>query len=487
MNFKNKLLLILYAFVIVSCNLSEKDKAKSSVLYMLSGGITSTEASVTVKTDSISEGKNVRVVLSENDEFKPPYIFSDTKQLADSLQNFRILKFSFKGLKTNTTYYYRAEVDNMIADNKTGVFTTFPKENQPASFKIAFSCGNKDYPETGETLDSINNKSVFDSIRNEKPLFFLHTGDFHYGNLAENNLMQQKNNYESRLQGKQAFLYQNVPLVYIWDDHDFGPNNCGKYSHSKPASHWFYRHTFPHYELAGTDTTPIYQAFTVGRVRFIITDLRTESEPSSSNNPYIANFDSTQWIKTRDSEGNVEVAMPDSPQKSMMGTMQKKWFKNELLKAKDTYGLIVWVSTRPWIGTGKNTDQWWGYSYERREIAKFIHENKINNLCFISGDMHGAAIDNGSHNGYYKDETDGSFFECTDAKGFPVFQAASLTSNPSIKGGPWSHGASPQKYQYGTMEVVDYKDSIKVIWITKAANGIATVNGKPLIYEFVVE
>ena len=67
---------------------------------------------------------------------------------------------------------------------------------------------------------------------------------------------------------------------------------------------------------------PIYQAFSIGRVRFILTDLRSERTP---------------FIE------------PDNPTKSMLGKAQKPWFESELLAASGVYPVIVWVNTLPWI------------------------------------------------------------------------------------------------------------------------------------------
>lgn len=75
MNIKNILIFVFFTMLILSCNISENDKVTSKAIYMLSGGITSTEAVVTVKTDTVSEGKTVRIVLSESADFKAPFIF----------------------------------------------------------------------------------------------------------------------------------------------------------------------------------------------------------------------------------------------------------------------------------------------------------------------------------------------------------------------------------------------------------------------------
>lgn len=83
----------------------------------------------------------------------------------------------------------------------------------------------------------------------------------------------------------------------------------------------------------------------------------------------------------------------------MLGTVQKDWFKQELLEAKSSHSLIVWVNSLPWIGV-TGDDGWYLYTNERREIANFIKNYDIKNLCMISGDAHMLAIDDGTNSDY---------------------------------------------------------------------------------------
>src|SRR5439155_5641939 len=169
----------------------------------------------------------------------------------------------------------------------------------------------------------------------------------------------------------------------------YGGNNSSRTAASHSAARAVYEEYVPHYPLsAGNGDNPIYQAFSVGRVRFILTDLRSERTPDTDK---------------------------DTPQKTMMGAKQKAWFKQELLSANGKYPLIFWVSTVPWIGQAgvyvypmetnvdglvepvkspraqeifnlpnrdpDRDDYWAGFAFERREIADFIKENKIKGLC----------------------------------------------------------------------------------------------------------
>lgn len=461
--------------LLVSCSKPDTPKHKDSVQFSLSGGISSQAAQVSAKFHPSFHGQKIRAILFE-DTSSNEVLKRTSWQTIDSSKK-DVYKFHFHDLAVQTSYFYGFEAEGKPIIEYQGSFSTFPPENQSADFKVAFSCGNKFYE--GQTAAEVANDTIFEVISGQNPLFFIHTGDFHYGDININDKEMFKQAFEGRLKGRQAELYRNTPLVYIWDDHDYGDNNSSRYSDSKQAVHQVYREYFPHYELAGKDTTPIYQSFTVGRVRFIATDLRTESDPSGADNPRLPEKN-IQHLQENDGEYYI----PDNPKKTQMGAKQKQWFKKELLKARDEYGLIVWISSRPWIGTGGNDDRWWGYSYERREIARFIKENKIDNLCMIAGDMHGVGIDDGRHNGYYLDNTSNGMFEVDTASGFPVFQAAALTSGGSVKGGPFSHGVNPGKQQYGVMKIEDDGQVIKVIWEARNVDGIIEADGRKITYAF---
>jgi phosphodiesterase/alkaline phosphatase D-like protein len=204
----------------------------------------------------------------------------------------------------------------------------------------------------------------------------------------------------------------------MWDDHDYGPNNSDATSPGRLAARLTYQEYVPHYPLAsGAGDVPIYQAFSVGRVRFIVTDSRSE------RTPYLD---------------------PDVPGKTMLGSLQKAWFKQQLLDANGVYPVIVWVNTLPWIGT-TGDDGWYVYTYERSEIGDFIADHAIQGLFMVSGDAHMIAIDDGTNSDY----------STSGGGGFPVLQAAALDQGGSIKGGPYSQGAFPGGGQFGLMTVHD--------------------------------
>ena len=227
----------------------------------------------------------------------------------------------------------------------------------------------------------------------------------------------------------QSALYRHVPLVYMWDDHDFGPDDAYGADPGGAAARLTYREYVPHYPLAvGDGDRPIYHAFSVGRVRFILTDLRSERTVSTG---------------------------PDDVTQTMLGARQTRWFKEELRRANGVYPLIVWVNTVPWIGLGPMGDHWGGYTTERRELANYFAAIDLRGLVIVSGDAHMLAIDDGTNADY------------TDQGGpkIPVLQAGALDIIPLLKGGPYSEGRYAGSGQYALMTVEDNGESpLRVRW-----------------------
>lgn len=215
----------------------------------------------------------------------------------------------------------------------------------------------------------------------------------------------------------QAALYRSAPVAYVWDDHDYEPNDGDRTSEGRSTAQRVYRQLVPRYGLPAGRVGPIYQAFTIGRVRFVLTDLRSERSPSD---------------------------VPDGRRKTMLGAAQKAWFKRELVGARKRGLLIVWVSTVPWIGPpSAGSDTWAGYASERRELADLIARQGP--VLMLAGDAHMAAIDDGSNSGYSR----------SGASGFPIMHAAALDRPGGTKGGPFSEGTYPGSGQFGTLSIRD--------------------------------
>lgn len=371
-----------------------------------SGNVSPT--SVTVAGRISASGVRVRLVVSANEVLTAP-VFSSVTTTAATSGN--AVKLTVQGLQPDTDYFYGLEVAGVVRTepNSRGKFRTFPLGR--ASFRIAFGgCGDF------RAMD----QSVYEAIVREKPLMFINTGDLHYSNTNSTSVEDHRVNYDQVLaHPAQGLLYRNMPVAYMWDDHDFCGNDSDSTAVGRDAARAAYRERVPHYPIGTTGGT-IGQTFTIGRVRFIMTDLRSAAVPASQK---------------------------ESSAKSRLGTAQKTWFKQELINARDGgFPLIVWVCTVPWIAPAQmGSDTWGGYATERAELANFIRDNRVSNLVLLSGDMHGLAFDDGTN----------SDFATGGGAPVTVLHGSALTSEGSVKGGPYSGGVFPGAQQYGMLEIYD--------------------------------
>jgi hypothetical protein len=368
------------------------------VEWMWAGGVTSRSATVVARLT----GTRVRARLVLEDPAGARRHSTAVRADDDGVARLRV-----DGLTPATRYRYAVEVDGRADHSRgRGGLTTFPEG--PASFTLAVaSCAR-----TGS--DGV----VFDAIRRLDPLLYLMTGDLHYRNIASRDPDDFLAAYSQVLTAPaQAALYRRVPVDYVWDDHDYGPNDGDAASPSRAAARRAYRQAVPSPPLPEGPGGAIYHAFTVGRVRVVVTDTRSE--------------------RTAD---------------TMLGSVQREWFLSELARAGE-HALVLWVNPDPWIDAeGQGRDTWGGYAAERRLIADAIAAHGVRNLVMVSGDAHMVAIDDGTNSDYAPGE----------GGGFPVLHAAALDRRGHVKGGPYSHGTFPGAGRFGVVRVDDRGSSVTV-------------------------
>ena len=308
--------------------------------------------------------------------------------------------FTIDGLEPDTEYHYAIEIDGNVDKVNSGRVRTFPAG--PSSFTVA----------VGACARTNSNGVVFDTIRELDPDLYLNLGDLHYRNISENSASPFRSAFDQvHATAAQSALYRSVPIAYVWDDHDYGPNDGDASSPSRPAAWAAYRSHVPHYDLPAGDEGTIHQAFTIGRVRFLLTDTRSER---------------------------------DQTEGQMLGDAQLEWFLDEVLRARDTHALTIWANPSPWIGEADPlAEHWAAFDGERQRIGAFLAEHDITNFVMVGGDAHMVAIDDGTNSGYGGHD------------GFPILHTAALDRPGSVKGGPYSHGTFPGGGQFGLVNVTD--------------------------------
>jgi phosphodiesterase/alkaline phosphatase D-like protein len=342
--------------------------------WVWAGAVTGDGFTVRARTREPADRVRLRVTAAEAGDGPPNAVAAAAATDADL--DPRLYSSTVTGLEPGTRYTYDVEVDGRIDPRRRATLRTFPVG--PASFTFA----------TGSCAMTGSNTAVFDAIRNLDPLFFAVTGDFFYANITRDDPERFLGSYATSLRAPaQAALHAATPVSYVWDDHDYAADNADGTATSRPAAHRAYRAAVPHYPLRLGDDAPLFQAFTVGRVRVLITDNRSARTPADE---------------------------PDGPDKTMLGEEQREALLGELRSAS-RYGAVIWVNPTPWVQEARpGADGWGGYATERRRIADAIAESGADKLVMVSGDAHMLALDDGSNTDY----------STRGAGGFPLLHAA---------------------------------------------------------------
>lgn len=387
-----------------------------TVTNMWSGAVTSSGARVNAKIT----GTSARLAVADNSAMSSPTFFGPVSPAMN------IVKLTATGLAQNTQYWYRIEDTGVVDTTKTGKFRTHKPVGTPFSFGFcASACAGLDpaYPGTSGLVPTrISNHPVFDEIRAPNPLFFAHMGDLHYYNLGSGSFgigggtfANYRSAYDDVLaQSRQAQLYREVPIVYNWDDHCFGPNDSDGTYATKATAAAVYRERVPSYPLVEASGA-IYHTFQVGRVQYVVLDGRYERD-----------------------------APTDPAPRTYLGSAQLAWLEN-LLQTSDAAFLIVQMA-QPIMSNGTTS---WGGSYdeERQDLyAMFGDTGWVGRMFGIAGDQHQFGWDSGSH-----------------TAGFPFYTCAPLDSSFGIAGTAYDLGYyGESRGCFGYFRILDWGKTIGV-------------------------
>ena len=273
--------LLMAIFFIVACISSavlthQNYNTEPSQDWMLVGGLTSNSATFRVrnKHENGNSSDALFVVSREplENENTTGIVYQQELVMSD---NSEVLVYSITvdSLESNTEYYYGTlSTSNDISDEavetiRQGRFQTAPPPGERTNFKFV----------TAGCAMTGSEHRVFSEIQNEKALFFMHLGDFHYLDLDEDDVSLRIQGIDQVLgSAAQANLFANTALSVMWDDHDWlGNNKLGYDAPGRAAALESYRIGFPYHDPLPSNNS-MYHAFTIGTVRFVISDLRSE-------------------------------------------------------------------------------------------------------------------------------------------------------------------------------------------------------------------
>lgn len=406
-----------------------------AVISNVVGAVTDTTARVIGRVDS--GDSSIRLAVDTDAGFPSPTFFGPQSPDAQD-----VVDFTATGLTADTQYHFALEVDSTLDSTFPGQFRTFVPDGTAHSFRVAAigDAGlNPDTPGTGSVLasDRLSNHAVFDTVREADPDLTCHLGDLMYYDLGSGShgitggasLSNYRRAYDDvLLQPRQHQLYRETAWVYLWDDHDYGPNNSDGTHSGKDNAGQVYRERVPSYPLEEDGTagnSAIYHSFQVGRVLFVASDTRYHRDPNGD---------------------------PQSASKTMLGSAQESWLTN--LLASSSAELCVWLMPKPFpSGLNSGGDSWGSFRHERQALMNAFRSNGwVDRLLVLSADMHGLALDHGT-----------AWTDIDGGEGPPAsWVCASLDCSSSTPDDHWDDGFQTGRNQYVIADITDTGDQISV-------------------------
>lgn len=239
------------------------------------------------------------------------------------------------------------------------------KEKVQTKTKIAFgSCAHQDSEE-----------QLWDDINAENADLFIFLGDLIYGDTHNMSILKAKYEKQKNRPGYQK-LMKSTPIIGVWDDHDYGVNDGGKYYAKKdssklllldfldvPETHEINRHKGAYglytYMLDGH------------KINFYLLDTRyfrdTLEVDTTGKSRYLTNYD-----------GDV------------LGAQQWQWLEGNLKQS--TADLNVIASSIQLIAKEHPYEKWANFPKARKKLLTLIDEANAKNTIVISGDRHIAEL-----------------------------------------------------------------------------------------------
>ncbi|AIE59998.1 alkaline phosphatase D family protein [Bacillus methanolicus] len=336
-----------------------------------SGEVTDTSAVLWART---SQPAMVRFEVSDDASFKKAIIKTEKAASKHDLT----VQVKVTRLKPDTIYYYRVQA--LPGSNQvSGTFKTAPAKNELKPLTIVWG---------GDTggQGNIPPFKAFSEMADLKPDFFLFSGDTIYADNAtpavpnppSKNIEDFWAKYkENRTDPNLRKLLQSTSTYAIWDDHEVKNDFSGPF---EPLTSTGFRAFTDYWPISDerSSSGKLYHKFSWGNtVDLFILNNRSYRDPDTK---------------------------PDGMDKTMLGQEQLEWLKKELLNSDAQVKLIA-SSVPISIPTGKPNarDSWangdninpndnTGYEHEFAKISKFIKENNIKNVNFVTADIHYADI-----------------------------------------------------------------------------------------------
>jgi alkaline phosphatase D len=308
------------------------------------------------------------------------------KRITTSSDLDHTVKARVSGLKAHERYYYRFETKQ--AHSPVGRFQTALPADSDEKVRFAFfSC--QDYAHGHYNAHALMAKEDVD--------FVVDLGDYIYAEyyhpgatgvrkdigVAKTTAEYREKYRLYRSDENLRAVHAKFPMIAIWDDHEVEDNYVGADPTSedwdpkrKAAGYKAYFEHMPTYAVPNGKGSRIYRNLKFGR------------------NLELFMLDQRQYRDNQPCDDKVGPACAgvNDPALDFLGDKQMGWIKDKLSASKARWKVIgnelMAMPAKVGPDTYYTFDMWHGYLAERRELLGHIRSKGIDDVVFITGDIH---------------------------------------------------------------------------------------------------
>ena len=345
------------------------------------------------RVEELERRSRLQVEVATDEDFRR--IVARKNVVADPATGYAINARIDRGLRPGEQYWYRFYTCN--ENSPVGRFKTRPPADSQEPVRIGFfSC--QDYQAGYYTAhaalaredvdlivclgDYIYERSFYEGPEERRDT----TGANRDGEVQTLDEYRDKYNLYHSDPNLRA-VRASAPLIPIWDDHEVEDN----WARDQPG------------EATGQVRVPFLQRRANAFQAFFEMMPRRPKRGTTSQiygrvplggNAELFMLDTRQYRDDQacGDEFGVQCAETQDPSRTLLGAEQKAWLKDGLARSRAAWKVIgtqvmVMALDLP-RSNGLNPDQWDGYSAERRELLEHVRSNGIDDVTFITGDIH---------------------------------------------------------------------------------------------------
>ena len=275
---------------------------------------------------------------------------------------------------------------------------------------------------------------IWEAVTRYRPDVFLMLGDNVYGDTEDMAVLRRKYAVLAANAGFAA-LRRTVPIIAVWDDHDFGADDAGReYPMRRGSQEAFLDFLGVPADAPLRGQAGIYRAVTAGppgrRVQFICLDTRYHRSPPARLPAGARRPGSGPYRPT------------DDPSATVLGAEQMAWLGRVLEEPAE---VRIVLSSIQLVFTGHHWEHWGNFPAERARLLKLIRDSGAGGVIVVSGDRHAAEISR--------------LPAGPDALGYPLYDLTASSLNQALPDGvsrdpnPLRLGPHQRGVNFGTIDI----------------------------------